>query len=112
MKAFLAVKEFVADKYIVMVTRHAVIKKCELTDFENPRSQGIIAVGLDDGDELLGANITNGKNFIFLGSHEGMAIRFNEEDVRAMGRQARGVRAMDLKRVIRWWALRLSKKKV
>jgi DNA gyrase subunit A len=95
-KAFLAVKEFVEDKYIVMVTRHGVIKKCQLTDFENPRSQGIIAVGLDDEDELLGANITNGKNFIFLGSHEGMAIRFNEDDVRAMGRQARGVRAMDL----------------
>jgi DNA gyrase subunit A len=95
-KAFLPVKEFVAGKFIVMVTRHGVIKKCELTEFDNPLSRGIIALGLDEGDELLGATITNGENFIFLGSHEGMAIRFNEDDVRPMGRQARGVRAMDL----------------
>ncbi|MBV8897561.1 MAG: DNA gyrase subunit A [Acidobacteriaceae bacterium] len=95
-KAFLPVKEFVPDKFIVMVTRQGVIKKCELTDFDNPLSRGIIAMGLDDGDELLGAAITSGENYIFLGSHEGMAIRFSEEDVRAMGRQARGVRAMDL----------------
>jgi DNA gyrase subunit A len=95
-KAFLAVKEFVPDKFIVMVTRHGVIKKCELEVFNNPLSRGIIALGLDEGDELLGAAISSGKNWIFLGSHEGMAIRFNEEEVRAMGRQARGVRAMDL----------------
>ncbi len=95
-KAFLAVKEFIPDKFIVMVTKKGVIKKCELTEFDNPLSRGIIAIGLDEGDELLGAKITNGDNFIFLGSHEGMAIRFNEQEVRAMGRQARGVRAMDL----------------
>ncbi len=95
-KAFLPVKEFVPGKYIVMVTRHGVIKKCELTEFDNPLSRGIIALALDDHDELLGATITDGDNFIFLGSHEGMAIRFNEDEVRAMGRQARGVRAMDL----------------
>jgi DNA gyrase subunit A len=97
-KAFLAVKEFVPDKFIVMVTRHGVIKKCELSVFDNPLSRGIIALGLDDGDELLGAAISTGKNWIFLGSHEGMSIRFNEEEVRAMGRQARGVRAMDLEK--------------
>ncbi|MGA7415030.1 MAG: DNA gyrase subunit A [Bryobacteraceae bacterium] len=95
-KAFLAVKEFIPDKFIVMVTKKGVIKKCELTEFDNPLSRGIIAIGLDEGDELLGAKITNGDNFIFLGSYEGMAIRFNEQEVRAMGRQARGVRAMDL----------------
>jgi DNA gyrase subunit A len=95
-KAFLSVKEFVPGKFIVMVTRQGVIKKCELTEFDNPLSRGIIALALDDDDELLGAAITNGDNFIFLGSHEGMAIRFNEDEVRAMGRQARGVRAMDL----------------
>jgi DNA gyrase subunit A len=95
-KAFLAVKEFIPDKFIIMVTKKAVIKKCELTEFDNPLSRGIIAIGLDEGDELLGAKITNGDNFIFLGSHQGMAIRFNEQEVRAMGRQARGVRAMDL----------------
>jgi DNA gyrase subunit A len=95
-KAFLSVKEFVADQYIVMVTKHGVIKKSELTEFDNPMSRGIIAVSLDDGDELIAARITNGKNFIFLGSREGQAIKFNEDDVRPMGRQARGVRAMNL----------------
>ncbi|MGA8026033.1 MAG: DNA gyrase subunit A, partial [Bryobacteraceae bacterium] len=95
-KAFLPVKEFIPDKFIVMVTRQGVIKKCELTEFDNPLSRGIIALALDDGDELLGATITSGDNFIFLGSHRGMASRFNEDEVRAMGRQARGVRAMDL----------------
>ncbi len=70
-KAFLPVKEFVEGKFIVMVTRQGVIKKCELTEFDNPLSRGIIALGLDDGDELLGATITTGNNYIFLGSHEG-----------------------------------------
>jgi DNA gyrase subunit A len=73
-----------------------VIKKSELTEFDNPMSRGIIAVSLDDGDELISAKITNGKNFVFLGSHQGQAIRFKEDDVRGMGRQARGVRGMDL----------------
>jgi DNA gyrase subunit A len=95
-KAFLPVKDFVPDQYIVMVTKHGVIKKSELTEFDNPMSRGIIAVTLDDGDELISAKITNGKNYVFLGSHEGMAVRFEEGEVRAMGRQARGVRAMDL----------------
>ncbi|HEX7680465.1 MAG TPA: DNA gyrase subunit A, partial [Thermoanaerobaculia bacterium] len=95
-KAFLSVKDFVANQYVVMVTKHGVIKKSELTEFDNPMSRGIIAVSLDEGDELIGAKITHGDNYIFLGSHEGQAIRFREEDVRAMGRQARGVRAMSL----------------
>jgi len=95
-KAFLAVKDFVPDRYIVMVTKHGVIKKSELTEFDNPMSRGIIAVSLDDGDELIGAGITTGENYIFLGSHEGQAIRFAESQVRPMGRQARGVRAMEL----------------
>jgi len=95
-KAFLPVKDFVPDQYIVMVTKHGVIKKSELTEFDNPMSRGIIAVSLDDGDELIAAKITNGNNYVFLGSHEGQAIRFKEEQVRPMGRQARGVRAMDL----------------
>jgi DNA gyrase subunit A len=95
-KAFLPVKDFVPEQYIVMVTKHGVIKKSELTEFDNPMSRGIIAVGLDEGDELISARITNGSNYIFLGSHEGQAIRFAESQVRHMGRQARGVRAMDL----------------
>jgi DNA gyrase subunit A len=95
-KAFLTVKEFAAGQYIVMVTRNGVIKKCELTEFDNPMSRGIIALSLDEGDELLGAGLTGGDHFIFLGTHEGKAIRFPEDEVRAMGRPARGVRAMDL----------------
>jgi len=94
--AFLPVKEFVPGKYIVMVTKKAVIKKCELTEFDNPLSRGIIAMGLDEGDELLATRLTTGEDYIFLGTHEGMAIRFREKDVRPMGRPARGVRAMDL----------------
>ncbi len=95
-KAFLSVKDFVPDKFVVMVTKHGVIKKSELTEFDNPMARGIIAVSLDDADELIAANVTNGENYIFLGSHEGQAIRFEEQHVRPMGRQARGVRAMDL----------------
>jgi DNA gyrase subunit A len=95
-KAFLAVQEFVPDQYIVMSTKHGVIKKCELTEFDNPMSRGIIAVTLDDGDELIAVHLTNGKNWIFLGSHDGQAIRFAESQVRSMGRPARGVRGMDL----------------
>ena len=95
-KAFLSVKDFVPDTFVVMVTKHGVIKKSELSEFDNPMSRGIIAVSLDEGDELIAANITNGNNYIFLGSHEGQAIRFEEHHVRPMGRQARGVRAMEL----------------
>jgi DNA gyrase subunit A len=95
-RTFLPVKDFVPDRFIVMVTRHAVIKKSELTEFDNPISRGLIALTLDEGDQLIGAGITTGENYIGLGSHEGQAIRFAESQVRAMGRQARGVRAMDL----------------
>ena len=78
-KAFLAVQEFVPGKFIVMVTKQGVIKKCELTEFDNPMSRGIIALALDEGDELIAARLTDGENYIFLGSHEGKAIRFDEE---------------------------------
>ncbi|MBL8222309.1 MAG: DNA gyrase subunit A, partial [Bryobacterales bacterium] len=85
-KAFLTVKDFVPDKFIVMVTKHAVIKKCVLSDFDNPMSRGIIALSLDEGDELISATISNGGNYIFIGTHDGKAIRFQEDQVRAMGR--------------------------
>ena len=95
-KAFLPVAAFVPDQFVVMVTKFGVIKKCELTEFDNPMSRGIIALGVDEGDELIAARLTSGKDFIFLGSHDGQAIRFPEDKVRAMGRPARGVRGMDL----------------
>ena len=95
-KAFLPVHAFVPDQFIVMVTKFGVIKKSELTEFDNPMARGIIAIGIDDGDELICARLTSGKDYIVLGSHEGQAIRFNETQVRPMGRPARGVRGMDL----------------
>ena len=95
-KAFLAVREFAAGRFIVMATKRGVIKKCELNEFDNPMSRGIIAISLDEGDELIGAALTDGQHYIFLGSREGQAIRFLEDQVRAMGRPARGVRAMSL----------------
>jgi DNA gyrase subunit A len=95
-KAFLPVKAFVPEKFIVMVTKYGVIKKSELTEFDNPLSRGIIAIGIDEGDELIAARITSGNDYIFLGSHDGQAIRFAESQVRPMGRPARGVRGMDL----------------
>jgi len=94
--AFLTVKDFPEDKYLVMVTRKGVIKKSSLSEFDNPMARGIIAVSLDEGDELIAVRETTGDKFIFLGTHEGKAIRFPERGVRAMGRQARGVRGMDL----------------
>ncbi|HEY7679645.1 MAG TPA: DNA gyrase subunit A [Terriglobia bacterium] len=96
--AFLPVKEFSEDRYVVMATRDGVIKKCSLAQFDNPMARGIIALSLDEGDELIAVEQTDGHQFIFLGTHNGKAIRFLEEEVRAMGRQARGVRAMTLKK--------------
>jgi len=79
-----------------MVTRDGVIKKCEVTEFDNPMSRGIIALSLDEGDELIAACLSTGKDYMFLAAREGKAIRFPEDEVRAMGRPARGVRGMDL----------------
>jgi DNA gyrase subunit A len=95
-KGFLPVKEFTGDRFIVMITKQGVIKKCQVTEFDNPMSRGVIALGLDEGDELIAARITDGNNFIFIATRAGMAIRFPEEQVRAMGRPARGVKAMTL----------------
>jgi DNA gyrase subunit A len=95
-KAFLSVKDFPEDKFIVMVTKFGVIKKSQLSDFDNIMTRGIIAIGIDEGDELIVARLTSGSEYIFLGSHDGQAIRFAETHVRPMGRPARGVRGMDL----------------
>ena len=95
-KAFLPVKEFSQGKYAVMATKDGVIKKCDLTVFDNPRSGGIIAMSLEEGDELIAAKLTDGAQQIFLGTHDGKAIRFPETKVRPMGRSAYGVTAMKL----------------
>lgn len=89
--AILPVREFVDGKYVVMVTRKGILKKTDLAAFSNPRSGGIIAMGIDDGDELIDVKETRGDQDIFLGTRKGMAIRFQEDDARPMGRTARGV---------------------
>lgn len=94
--AFLPVREFTEGNYIVMATAHGVVKKSDLMSFSNIRSGGLIAVSLDEGDSLISARLTDGKTDIFLGTRLGQAIRFNEEEVREMGRQARGVKGIKL----------------
>lgn len=87
---------YAEEGYVVMVTRRGIIKKTRLSEFSNPRTAGIGAMKIEDGDELIGAQLSNGRNTIFLASHEGMAIRFPESDVRDMGRGAYGVFGMQL----------------
>jgi DNA gyrase subunit A len=90
------VRNFDTEEYLVMVTRKGVIKKTKLDEFANVRRNGLIAIGLDDDDELLGVALSTGDRDIILATHDGMAVHFNEKDVRPMGRPARGVRAMSL----------------
>lgn len=94
--AMISVEEFAEDKYLFMATRAGTVKKTPLSEFRNPRRAGIIAVSLDEGDELVRVLLTDGKQEIVMVSKKGKAIRFSEEDVRPMGRTARGVRGMTL----------------
>ena len=94
--AVLPVKEFADDKYVFMATRSGTVKKTPLSDFSNPRKAGIIAVDLLDDDYLIGVELTTGQSDIVLVSDAGKAVWFDEEDVRPMGRGARGVRGMKL----------------
>lgn len=89
-----AVREFTGDRSVVMVTRKGTIKKTELSAFSNPRAGGIIAISVDEGDELIDVQLTRGDQDVFLGTWKGKSIRFREEDVRDMGRTARGVRGI------------------
>ncbi len=92
----LSVKEFSEDHFVFMATSRGTVKKTPLSDFSNPRKAGIIAVGLDEGDYLIGAQLTDGVHDVMLFSDAGKAVRFDEGDVRPMGRAARGVRGMML----------------
>ena len=94
--AVLTVKAFSDDHYVFMATSRGTVKKTPLSDFSNPRKAGIIAVGLDEGDYLIGAELTDGEHDVMLFSDAGKAVRFDENDVRPMGRTARGVRGMSL----------------
>jgi DNA gyrase subunit A len=95
--ALVAVKEFDEDRFLLFATRRGKVKKTELAAYANPRSTGIIAVALEEGDDLLDARLTDGASHLFLGTHKGMGIRFPESDVRPMGRVAAGVRGITLR---------------
>jgi DNA gyrase subunit A len=92
------VKEFAEGRYVLMVTRKGVIKKTSLSDFQNIRSNGIIAINIDEGDELLDVVLTDGTKRIFIATHNGFAIRFDEKNARPMGRATRGTRGIDLRK--------------
>ena len=91
------VREFAEGRYVVMVTLKGVIKKTSLADFQNIRTNGIIAINVDEGDRLLDVVLTDGTKRIFIATHNGLAIRFDEKNVRPMGRATRGVRGIDLR---------------
>jgi DNA gyrase subunit A len=95
--ALLTVREFEDDKFIVMGTRRGVIKKTELSAFSNPRAGGIIAMGVEEGDAVIATQVSDGQGEIFIGTRDGMSIRFPEGDVRSMGRTAYGVRGIALR---------------
>ncbi len=90
------IRQFEVDRYLVMATRRGVVKKTELSAYANPRAGGIIALSLDEGDELIGVAMTRGTEDVFLGTRNGMAVRFKEDDVRPTGRSARGVAGIRL----------------
>lgn len=94
--AILAVKDFTSDESIIMVTEQGTVKKTLLKDFANIRTSGIIAINLDNGDKLVETRLTDGNMEVLIGTYSGMACRFNERDVRDMGRQAAGVRGISL----------------
>jgi DNA gyrase subunit A len=91
MAAILPIRDFAEGKSVVMVTKKGIVKKTELAAFSNPRTGGIIAMSVDEGDDLIDVQLTLGNQELFMGTRKGMAIRFKEEDVRDMGRAARGV---------------------
>jgi DNA gyrase subunit A len=95
--AMLAVQEFDEQHFIVMGTRKGTVKKTELSAFSNPRAGGIIAMGIEDDDAVMAVRLSDGASEIFIGTRQGMAIRFEEGDVRAMGRTAYGVRGIHLR---------------
>ncbi len=94
--AIFPITNFEDDKYLVMVTRRGVIKKTSLADFVNIRKSGLNAIDLDESDELLAVDLSDGSRDIILATRDGMAVHFSEKDVRPMGRNARGVRAITL----------------
>jgi len=110
-RAYVSVREFDPNRFVVMVTEKGLIKKTRLDAFSNPRKTGIIAINLNEGDRLIDAKISDGADDIIIGTREGMAIRFNEQDVRDMGRNATGVRAITLDKNDKVVGMVVSKRK-
>ncbi|MEK6375675.1 MAG: DNA gyrase subunit A [Acidobacteriota bacterium] len=96
-RALLTTKDFTEGKYVVMITRAGKIKKTELLAFSNVRQSGIIAIDINEGDDLYAVRLSDGTSEIFIGTHDGRAIRFDEEEVRPMGRGAAGVKGISLR---------------
>ena len=93
----LTVRDNIHDGYLFMATKHGLVKKTPLSEFKNLRKSGLIAINLREGDELLKVKVTRGDADIIIVSQEGNAIKFNEQDVRPMGRTASGVKSMNLR---------------
>ncbi|MGF1531427.1 MAG: DNA gyrase subunit A [Puniceicoccaceae bacterium] len=96
--SMICVKDFSEDLRLIMCTRKGTVKKTQLSEYKNFRKGGIIGISIDEGDELIGVKLTTGESELVLVTHAGMSIRFSEDDVRPMGRTARGVRGVSLKR--------------
>ena len=96
--ATMAVRDFNEKIFLTMVTKNGIIKKSSLSDYQNIRAQGINAINIDPGDELLEVIRTDGNSQIFVATHDGMAVRFNESDVRPTGRATRGVKGVNLRK--------------
>jgi DNA gyrase subunit A len=110
-RAYVSVRDFDPNRFVVMVTEKGLIKKTRLDAFSNPRKTGIIAINLNEGDRLIDAKISDGADDIIIGTREGMAIRFNEQDVRDMGRNATGVKAITLDKNDKVVGMVVSKRK-
>ncbi|MBA2621388.1 MAG: DNA gyrase subunit A [Acidobacteria bacterium] len=94
----LPVRNFTEEVYVVMITKKGIVKKSSLSEYQNIRANGINAINIDDGDELLNVFVTDGTKQIFIATNDGMAIRFDESDARPLGRVARGVRGISLRK--------------
>jgi DNA gyrase subunit A len=94
--AFCAVRDFAQGGFVLLATRKGIIKKTELASFSNPRPSGIIALSIDEGDQLIDAVLTSGEDELLIGTESGMAIHFSEKDARPMGRTAYGVKGIEL----------------
>lgn len=110
-RAYVSVRDFDSNRFVVMVTEKGLIKKTRLDAFSNPRKTGIIAINLNEGDRLIDAKISDGADDIIIGTREGMAIRFNEQEVRDMGRNATGVKAITLEKNDKVVGMVVSKRK-